>query len=146
MQAAARVTAASGVLDADAIILLTGDLKVGYQPSYMLNRRTLAVIRTFKSTTGQFLWQPGLNGPVANTLNGFPYALANSVPDIANSAYSMAFGDFMRGYTIIDRTGMEIIRDQFTLKKKAIIEFTLHRWTTGQVTLPEAIKLLQIKA
>ncbi len=146
LQTGARETAASGVLDADAIILLTGDLKVGYQPSYMLNRRTLAVIRTFKSTTGQFLWQPGLNGPVANTLNGFPYVLANSVPDIANSAFAMAFGDFFRGYTIVDRTGMEIIRDEITQKKKRIIEFTMHRYTTGQVTLPEAIKLLKILA
>lgn len=146
LQTGARETAAAGVLDADAIILITGDQKTGYQNSYMLNRRTLAIIRTFKSTTGQFLWMPGLNGPVANTLNGFPYALANSVPDVAASAFALAFGDFFRGYTIVDRTGMEIIRDNFTLKKKAIIEFTMHRYTTGQVTLPEAIKLLKIKA
>lgn len=142
----ARETLASGLLDADTIILITGDLKTGYAPSYMLNRRTLAIIRTFKSTTGQFLWQPGLNGPVANTLNGFPYALANSVPDVAASAFAVGFGDFRRGYTIVDRTGMEIIRDELTQKRKAIIEFTMHRWTTGQVTLPEAIKLIKIKA
>ena len=55
LQAAARDTAAAGILDADAVILMTGDVKTGYNLSYLLNRRTLATIRTFKSTTGQFI-------------------------------------------------------------------------------------------
>lgn len=134
-----------GVIDEDDIILLTGDLKRGYNPVYVLNRRTLALIRIKKSTTGAYLWQPGLNGPVANTLNGFPYALADTMPDVANAAFALAFGDFRAGYTIVDRTGMSVIRDEFTLKKKAIVEFTMNRWNTGLVVLPEAIKLLKIK-
>ena len=154
LRAATRVTAATGVLDPEAIILLTGDLKVGYNPVYVMNRRTLALIRTFRAdavsagdAASGFLWQPGMNGPVSNTINGFPYILANSMPDVADGAHGvMAFGDFRRGYTIVDRTGMSVIRDEFTLKKKAIVEFTMNRWNTGQVTLPEAIKLLQVKA
>ncbi len=151
VQAGARQTAASGVLDPESIILLTGDLKVGYDPVYVLNRRTLALIRTFRAdavsagdSASGFLWQPGLNGPVSNTLNGFPYILANSMPDVAAGAYSIAFGDFRRGYTIVDRTGMSIIRDDVTRKRNAIVEFTMHRWNTGQVTLVEPLKLLQI--
>jgi HK97 family phage major capsid protein len=153
LQAAARLSGVSGVLTPNSIILLTGDLKVGYAPVYVLNRRTLALIRTFRGdaaspgdAAGQFLWLPGMNGPVAATLNGFPYILANSMPDVAASAFPIAFGDFRRGYTIVDRTGISVIRDEFTLKKKAIVEFTLNRWNTGRVTLPEAIKLLQITA
>lgn len=151
LQAGARDTAASGVLDPNAIILLSGDLKVGYDPVYVLNRRTLALIRTFRGDAaspgdgaGQYLWMPGLNGPVAATLNGFPYVLANSMPDVAAGAFSIAFGDFRRGYTIIDRTGMSVIRDEVTRKKNGIVEFTMHRWNTGQVTLAEPIKLLRI--
>jgi len=141
--AAARNTTSSGTIDPEDVILLTGDLKVGYEPVYVMNRTTLAFLRTLKSTTGQFLWQPGMNGPVANTLNGFPYVLAPDMPDIAANSLSIAFGDFRRGYTIVDRTGMSVIRDELTLKKKAIVEFTMNRWNTGQVTLPEAIKLLK---
>ena len=151
IQAGARDTAASGVLDPEAIILLTGDLKVGYNPTYVLNRRTLALIRTFRGDAaspgdeaGQFLWQPGLNGPVSNTINGFPYILANSMPDVAAGAFPIAFGDFRRGYSIIDRTGLAVVRDEFALKKKAQVEFTMHRWNTGQVVLDEAIKLLRV--
>ena len=109
----------------------------------MLNRRTLADIRTRKSTTGSFLWMPGLNGPVANTINGYNYVLANTMADQADDSYSVAFGDFRRGYTIVDRTGLSVIRDELTLKKKAIVEFTMNRWNTGLVVLTEAIKVLR---
>jgi HK97 family phage major capsid protein len=143
--AGALVSAASGVVDATDVILLTGELKVGYDPTYVMNRKTLAQLRTLKSTTGAFLWQPGLNGPVANTINGFPYILAQDMPDIASDSLSIAFGDFRRGYTIVDRTGLSVVRDEFTLKKQAIVEFTLSKWLTGQVTLPEAITLLKTK-
>jgi len=147
--AGARVGSAlgiSGKIFEDDVILLSGDLKVGYNPTYVMNRRSLAAIRVLKSTTGQFLWLPGLSGPVANTLNGFPYVLANSMPDEAGSALAVAFGDFRRGYVIVDRTGMSVIRDEVTQKRKAIVEFTMNRWNTGLVVLPEAIKLLKLKA
>ncbi len=153
LQTAARETAASGVLDPEAVILLTGDLKVGYDPVYVLNRRTLALIRTFRGDAatagdeaGQFLWMPGMSGAVAATLNGFPYVLANSMPDVGAGTFAMAFGDFRRGYTIVDRTGMTVVRDEFSEKRKGIVEFTMNRWNTGQVTLEEPIKLLKIKA
>lgn len=135
----------NSTIDADDVILISGELKVGYAPVYTFNRRTLAFLRTLKATDGNFLWQPGLNGVVANTINGFPYLIAEDMPDIANGSKSIAFGDFLRGYTIVDRTGLSVVRDEFTQKKKAIVEFTLNRWNTGQVTLPEAIKVITTK-
>lgn len=144
--AAARISGSSGTINFDDVMLLTGDLKTGYNPLYAFNRRTLAFLRTLKGGDGHPLWQPGMNGVVMNTINGFPYLIANDMPDIASAAIPIAFGDFARGYTIIDRTGLAVIRDEVTQKKKAIVEFTLQRWNTGQVTLPEAIKLLTVKA
>lgn len=140
------VTAASGVLDMASIIKITGELKTGYNPVYTMNRKTIAEIRQFTSTTGDFLWQPGVNGVVASTINGFNYVETPDMPDIAGSAYPIAFGDFFKGYRIVDRTGMEVVRDEFTNAKKRIIEFTFFRYNTGGVVLPEAIQLLQIKA
>lgn len=144
--AGAKDTAAASTISADDMILLTGDLKEGYNPWYCMNRRTLAFLRTLKSTDGVFLWQPGMNGPVANTINGHPYLIANDMPDIADGNKPVAFADFQRGYTIIDRTGMSVVRDELTKKKQAIIEFTFNRWNTGKVTLPEAFQLLNVKA
>jgi len=146
--AGAFETESANVVTADDIIRLTGQLKTGYNPVYTLSRTTLAEIRTFKSDDGAFLWMPGLNGPVMNTINGFPYVIMQDMSSDLTTSGSLpiAFGDFMRGYTIVDRTGMNIVRDEFTQKRKAIIEFTLNRWNYGQVTLPEAIKLLKVKA
>lgn len=144
VQAAARDGETASTITATDLLLLTGDLKTGYNPTYTLNRRTLAFLRTLKAGDGNFLWQPGLNGVVASTLAGFPYVIMEDMPDIADNAFPIAFGDFLRGYTIVDRTGMSVIRDEFTQKKKAIIEFTMNRWNYGQVTLPEAIKLLKV--
>lgn len=146
LQADSRESGSSATIDADDVILLTGDLKTGYNPVYLMNRTTLAFLRTLKSTTGAFLWQPGLNGPIANSINGFPYLITPDMQDIAANSFSVAFGDFRRGYTIVDRTGMSIVRDELTRKKQAIIEFTMNRWNTGQVTLTEAIKLLKTKS
>lgn len=139
------ISSTSGTIDADDVILITGELKVGYSPTYVFNRRTLAFLRTLKATDGNFLWQPGLNGVVANTINGFPYLIADDMPDIAANSKSIAFGDFLRGYTIVDRTGLSVVRDEFTKKRESIIEFTFNRWNTGQVTLPEAIKVITTK-
>jgi len=140
-----RTSATAGTIGFDDMMNLTGDLKTGYNPVYVFNRRTLAFLRTLKGGDGHPLWQPGMNGVVQNTINGFPYLIANDMPDIAAAAIPVAFGDFARGYTIVDRTGMAVIRDDVTQKRKAIVEFTMQRWNTGQVTLPEAIKILTVK-
>lgn len=139
-------TGGSGAISADDPIRLQGELKQGYNGTFVMNRRTLANLRTKKSTDGVYLWQPGLNGPAMATLSGDPYVLANSMPDIAGSAKVLAYGDFGIGYLIVDRTATEVIRDDYTRKKEAIVEYTIHRWNTGKVVLPEAIKVLTLQA
>ncbi len=150
LQAAARASGVSADITIENLIDLSADLKVGYNPVFVMNRRTLARIRKFRAEghtagveTGVFLWEPGLGGPAQQTILGFPYVLANSMPDIGADAFAVAFGDFRRGYTIVDRTGLAVIRDDVTQKRRATVEFTMHRWNTAQVTLLEPIKLLQ---
>lgn len=135
---------ANGILDADDFLTIQGQLKTGYNGTFVLNRRTLANLRTKRSTDGNYLFAPGLNGGAPATLAGDPYVVANSMPDIANGAKCVAYGAFNAGYLIIDRTATEVIRDDYTRKKEAIVEFTIHRWNTGKVVLPEAIKILKL--
>lgn len=141
-----RQTTASGLIDAESVIELAGDVKVGYDLVYILNRKTLAKIRTLKSTTGSFLWQPGINGVVANQLAGLPYVIMPDMPDVAANAKALAVGDFRRAYTIIDRAGMSFVRDDYTKATQAIVNFVFHKWVDGRVVIPEAIKILTIKA
>jgi len=50
--------------------------------AYALNTLTLRRIRTLRdAVSGMPLWQPGLNGPMGNTLAGRPYFLANELAD-----------------------------------------------------------------
>jgi HK97 family phage major capsid protein len=122
---------------------ITGELKTGYDPVYVFNRKTLASIMAFTATTGQPIWAPGMNGAVANTLFGYQYVLLPAMADEGADAFPVAFGDFRRGYTIADRTGMTVIRDEISEARKAIVKFTWARWNTGDVVLPEAIRVLK---
>ena len=145
---------AIGVLQADDILNIQGELKVGYNGTLVMNRRTLSALRRQRAgsgfaaadSQGGYLWSPALDGGASAQLGGSNYILANSMPDIANDALAIAYGDFSSGYLILDRTATEIIRDDFTRKKEAIVEFTIHRWNTGKVILPEAIKILKLSA
>jgi len=144
-------TAASGVLAADDMILLTGELKVGYNAMFAFNRQTLAHLRTLKDTAGAYVWHAGshdggMGGSVPNTIAGERYLVMQDMPAIAVGNLPVVYGDFRKAYTIIDRTGLIIIRDEVTGKKEAVIEMTFHRYNGGMVVLPEAMKTLKIKA
>ena len=150
--AAATTSTVTGSLSAIDLITLSGTLKIGYNPIYTMNRQSLAKIRSLQDGSGAFIFQSGQGrndgqaGSIPATIAGFPYVIMQDMAVFANGSLSVAFGDFLRGYRIIDFIGMEIIRDEFTQMKKAIIEVTFHRYNTGQVVLAEAIKLLLTKS
>lgn len=147
LQLAARKTEEVGTLKGEDILLVQGELPVGYTGTFVFHRKVLAVIRSETSVSGGFLWEPGLNGMVTNTLAGSPYILAQAMePDVTvKGSFPVAFGDFLKGYLILRRSAMEVIRDEFSQKRKAIVEFTFMQWITGQVLLEEAIVLLEIR-
>lgn len=139
-------SASAGTVTGDDILKLLGELKTGYNEMLTFNRRTLAHLRTLKSDDGNYLWQPGLNGSAVSQIAGTPYFLSEDMPDIANNALPIALADWRRGYRIVDRTAISVVRDEFTRKKRAIIEFTIHRWLTGQPVLRDAFKLLRVSS
>lgn len=145
----ATEAAAAGVISGDDLLLLTGDLKVGYNPMYAFSRRTLAYIRTLKGTTNDhYIWQAGLAPNVPGTIAGAPYIVLNDMPDYDAAAGNIPvmYADFARGYQIIDRTGITMIRDELSGSRNAIVEWVFHTYNTGQVILPEAFAGLKIKA
>lgn len=141
----------AGTFSPEDFFKLQGALKQGYNGTFVLNRRTLALVRGMRAGgyaagDGPFMWQPSFaNGGMA-TIAGDPYVLSNSMPEVGNDLFPVAYGDFRAGYLIVDRTSIEIIRDEYSLKKNAIVEFTIHRWNTGKVVNPEAIKILKLDA
>jgi HK97 family phage major capsid protein len=143
---------ASGVADeltADGIINITFDLKTAYAKNayFVLSRKTLKTVATLKDGAGQYLWKPFfLETGAPMRIYGYPYIEAVDMPDIAAGTYPIAFGDFRRGYLIIDRIAMELQRDPYTQNISGLVRFVARKRVGGQVILAEAIRKLKIAA
>jgi HK97 family phage major capsid protein len=87
-----------------------------------------------------------LQGGVTNTILGHPYVEATDMPNAAQDASMIAFGDFRRGYMIVDRVALSVLRDPFTQATTGNVRYIARRRVGGQVILPEAIVKLTQKA
>ncbi|MCB1493026.1 MAG: phage major capsid protein, partial [Rhodobiaceae bacterium] len=83
---------------------------------FVMNRQTQAEIRKIKDADGNYLWQPAVSADASATLLNVPIAESEDMPDIASDSFSIAFGDFGRGYLVVDRIGVRILRDPFSSK------------------------------
>src|ERR1041385_7376894 len=81
-----------------------------------MNRKTQSTIRKFKDSTGNYMWQPPAATGGRASLMTFPVVEAEDMPDISPNSFSVAFGDFNRGYLIVDRAGVTVLRDPYTAK------------------------------
>ncbi|MEO1105591.1 MAG: phage major capsid protein, partial [Pseudomonadota bacterium] len=63
---------------------------------------------------------------------------------IANNALAIAFGDFRRGYLVVDRQGLRILRDPYS-SKPHVLFYTTKR-VGGGVQDFDAIKFLRFSA
>ena len=75
------------------------------------------------------------------TLLGFPIVEAEDMPAKAANSFSMAFGNFKRGYLIVDRVGARVLRDPFSSKPNVM--FYVTKRLGGMLQNSEAIKLLK---
>lgn len=131
---------------ADRLIDLIQSLRTPYRQGavFVMNSATLSSIRKFKTSTGSFLWQPGLAEGRADTLLGYPVVEAEDMPDIAANAFSIAFGNFKAGYLIAERMATQILRDPYS--NKPFVHFYATKRVGGAVTNSEAIKLMKFAA
>lgn len=144
---------ASGVsasLNANSLISLYHAVKPDYSRNgtFVMNRTTLAAVRKLQDGSGQYVFQAGfsLQVGVPNTILGAPYVEATDVADVGSSTKPIYFGDFRRGYLIVDRVSMSVMRDPFTQATSGNVRYIARRRIGGQVILPEAIQILQCGA
>jgi HK97 family phage major capsid protein len=138
--------AAATIDSTDDLINFMTMLRPGYlgNARWLMNRLTQATVRLFKDTTGQYVWQAGLQQGVPNLLLGYPIALDDNMPNIGAGALPIAFGDFMRAYLILDRMGMRVLRDPYT--NKPYVHFYCTRRVGGAVQNFEAFVVMTIAA
>lgn len=111
---------------------------------FVMNRRTVSAVRKLKDGDGAYLWQPGSAGDGASSLMGYPVTELEDMPDIASGSFSVAFGDFRKGYLIVDRQGSRVLRDPYSAKPYVLF-YTTKR-VGGGVQNFDAIKLLKFSA
>ncbi len=108
---------------------------------FVLNRSVLGQLRKFKDADGNYLWQPNVRPGEPARLLGYPVSEAEDMPDIASNSHSIAFGDFRRGYLIVDRVGVRVLRDPYS-SKPFVLFYTTKR-VGGGVQDFDAIKFLK---
>jgi len=127
----------------DKLIDLIYALKAGYRQnaSWVMNRKVQASVRKLKDADGNYLWQPPASTGGRATLMGFAIVESEDMPDPAANSLSIAFGDFSRGYLVVDRTGVRVLRDPYSAKPYVLF-YTTKR-VGGGVQDFDAIKLLK---
>lgn len=140
---------ADGFADADAgdaLISMMYSLKTPYlaNATWLMNRSTLAAIRRLKDGQGNYLWQPSFQAGQPDSLLGYSLRIDSKMPNLGSNNFPIAFGDFRRGYLVVRRTGMTLIRDQYT--QKPYVVFSTRMRIGGGVQNFEAFKLLKCAA
>lgn len=127
----------------DILVDLIYTLRAGYRQNarFVMNRKVQAAVRKFKASTGEYLWAPPASIGAPATLMNFPISESEDMPDMATDSYSIAFGDFKRGYLIVDRMGIRILRDPYS-SKPYVLFYTTKR-VGGGIQDFDAIKLIK---
>lgn len=136
----------AAAITADGMIDLVYAIKTGYAANAVLgmNRSTLGAIRKLKDGMGGYLWQPGVANSAPNTILGVPYVEMADMPSIAAGTYPVIYGDFRRGYKIVDRIGISFQTDFTTEADNGLVIFRARKRSGSAVVLPEAIRKLKI--
>ncbi len=124
-------------------------LKSGYaaNATWLMNRKTIGAIRQIVDGQQRPLWEPGFpgfSGMEPPTIFGRPYAEMPDMPDVGSNAFPIAFGDFKRGYLIVDRVTMVVQRLVEKYAEQGQIAYLVRKRVGGQVVLAESINLMKI--
>ena len=130
----------------DKLVDLTYAPRTPYRAnaSFLMNRRTLGMVRKFKDNNGNYIWQPSLVSGQPTTLLGFNVHECEDMPDVAENSLSIAFGDFEKGYLIVDRSDVRVLRDPYS--NKPYVLFYVTKRVGGGVQDFDAIKFMKFAA
>ncbi|UEM08072.1 phage major capsid protein (plasmid) [Skermanella rosea] len=138
----------NGAYTYDGLVDLQNSLKEDYQANarFMVKRRSFGGLMKLKDLEGRPIFNMvyDKNVGLETGIMGKPVSFADDMPVIANDALALAYGDFRRAYTVVDRIGVRILRDPLTAKGFVIMYVT--KRVGGDVTNFEAVKLQKLAA
>ena len=138
-QIAATLTAA---IKSDDLIDLVYGLKRPYRKnaSFIMNDATLASIRKLKDNNGAYIWQPSYKEGEPDRVLGYAVHTSAFAPTNA-----IAFGDYSY-YNIGDRGTRSFKQLNELFAGNGMIGFVAKERVDGLLILPEAVKVLKLKA
>jgi HK97 family phage major capsid protein len=130
----------------DRLVDLIYAPKAQYRPNgrFVMNRKTVSAVRKFKDADGNYIWSPATRAGETASLLGYPVTEIETMPDMAANSHAIAFGDFQRGYLIVDRAGVRVLRDPYSAKPYVLF-YTTKR-VGGGVQNFDAIKVMKFAA
>ncbi len=139
-------TASAGVIVLDDLTNMNTILLSAYKPNsrWMMTRQTLGAIMKIKeaSTERPLIAFDYMAEGAPMTLLGSPVIITPDFAEIGANALAIAFGDFTRGYLIVDRAGITILRDIYT-KRGSVLFYARKRLGAG-VTSFDSFKRLRV--
>lgn len=134
-------------LNADGLIAVQNALKEEYQPGavFGMKRTTFGAALQLKGADNYF-FSPVLlaNGQASMQLLGKPVIFMDDMPAVAANALSVVYADFAQAYTILDRVGLQVLRDPFT--NKGFVTYYTTQRVGGDVTSFDAIAIGKVAA
>ena len=109
---------------------------------FAMNLVTLGSARLLEDGANNLIFQVGV-GDIASTIAGFPYEIFPDAPNEGANTYPVMFGDFFKGYRIVDRLGMTFLMDPYTYAADGIVEYLFARRTGGKVVRSEVFRKLK---
>jgi HK97 family phage major capsid protein/HK97 family phage prohead protease len=122
-------------LSAEALITLMYAQPASYRSTgvWAMNGTTLGIARKLKDPgTGSFLWQPSFQAGQPETLLGRPVIEMVDMPDVADGAFPIAYGDF-QAYRIVDRVGLSVLVNPYLLATNGVTRIHATRRVGGGV-------------
>ena len=112
---------------------------------WMMNRATHDVLVNLKNGNGEYFLQRNLTEASATKIFGFDIIINEDMSDIpatTGDAAPILFGDFARGYQIIDRVGVSMIRDPYTVP--GAVNFYTRKRVGSMVLDASALKVVAV--
>ncbi len=131
------------------IVDLFYSLKTAYaaRGSWLMSRETMGAIRKAADVASGrgAIWSDGIGGGTPARLLGAPVyeASLDTYGSSAATGVVAMFGDFNAGYQVVDRVGVEIMRDDYTGADNGIVKFRARKRVGGKLVLPEALVALK---
>ena len=112
---------------------------------FITNDETVRNLRKLKNGSGDFLWQPSILANTPDTILGRPVYTSTFMPKVAAGAKCILFGD-MSYYWIADREGRTFQRLNELYATTGQVGFLSSERVDGKLILPEAVKVMKMKA